>query len=99
MLNTRVLFQLSIFNMMRDGKAWNAQMHELCNDGCLAMGERTPERIFRVSGRNQTHNPCSARLALQSLSFKNFRSSQSLNFSSAQCLASTVASTVECSDH
>ena len=66
--------------MMRDGKAWNARMHELCNDGYLAMGERTPERIFRVSGRNQTHNSCSARQVLQSLSFKNSSSSRSLNF-------------------
>ena len=26
------------------------------NDDCLAMGEKSTEKIFRVSGRNRTHN-------------------------------------------
>ena len=34
-------------------------MHRYVNDadhGCLAMAEGTTEKIFRVSGKNQTHD-------------------------------------------
>ena len=77
--NTRVLFQQLIFNMMRDGKACNVLIHEWCNDGCLSVGERTPEKIFRVSGSNQTHNPSIISWELQPLSFKNSSSTRFLN--------------------
>ena len=38
------------------------------NDGCLAMGGQTIEKIFRIPGRNQTHDLCNAGWMLQPFS-------------------------------